>query len=195
MPRTPLKLHPSSEDPLQESVQSILKEIGEDPNREGLLKTPERVSLALKFLTKGYQEDPVEVLNGALFTEAHEEMVIMKDISIYSLCEHHLLPFFGRCHVAYVPNKKIVGISKLVRLVEIFARRLQVQERMTNEIAQTLMNVLDPRGVAVVIEAEHMCMQMRGVQKTGSTVLTSAMHGGFRKDPKTREEFMNLISK
>ncbi len=193
MARTPVKLHPQQNDVLEEAVRRLLEEIGEDPAREGLLKTPERVASSLKFLTKGYSEDPVEVLNGALFTESHEEMVVMKDINIYSLCEHHLLPFFGRCHVAYLPNEKIVGISKIVRLVEIYARRLQVQERMTNEIAETLREVLDPRGVAVVIEAEHMCMQMRGVQKSGSTMLTSAMLGSFRKDARTREEFMNLI--
>ena len=180
---------------LEAAVRTMLEEIGEDPDREGLQKTPQRVAKALHFLTKGYDEDPLEVLNGALFTEHHEEMVPMKDINIYSLCEHHLLPFFGRCHVAYIPQQKIVGISKLVRLVEIYARRLQVQERMTNQIAQTLLEVLDPQGVAVVIEAEHMCMQMRGVQKSGSTMITSAMLGTFRKDPKTRREFMSLIQR
>ncbi len=179
---------------LEDAVRVILKGIGEDPKREGLLKTPSRVAKAMKFLTKGYDEDPIEVLNGAMFTEDHEEMVVMKDISIYSMCEHHLLPFFGKCHVAYIPNKKIVGISKLVRVVEIFARRLQVQERMTNEIAKTLEDILDPHGVAVIIEAQHMCMQMRGVQKSGSTMITSSMLRGFRSDPKTREELMNLIA-
>lgn len=195
MPKSPLKLHPERRRPFEEAVRTILHEIGEDPDREGLLKTPERVASAFEFLTKGYEEDPLEVLNGAIFTEDHEEMVIMKDIAIYSLCEHHLLPFFGYCHVAYIPERKIVGISKLVRLVEIYARRLQVQERMTNQIAKTLENVLDPQGVAVVIEAEHMCMQMRGVQKSGSKMVTSSILGAFRKDPKTRKEFMNLISK
>lgn len=197
MAKSPIKLHPEQrppqKKPTEEAVRTILHEIGENPDREGLRKTPERVAKAMEFLCKGYLEDPVEVLNGALFTEDHEEMVVMKDISIYSLCEHHLLPFFGRCHVAYIPNQKIVGISKLVRLVEIYARRLQVQERMTNQIATTLSDVLEPLGVAVVIEAEHMCMQMRGVQKSGSSMITSAMLGAFRKDPKTRDEFMKFI--
>ena len=180
---------------LEDAVRTILRAVGEDPSREGLIKTPHRVAKALDFLTKGYDEDPVDILNGALFTEQHEEMVLMKDIDIYSLCEHHLLPFFGRCHVAYIPQQKIVGISKLVRLVEIYARRLQVQERMTNQIAKTLLEVLEPQGVAVVIEAEHMCMQMRGVKKSGSTMITSAMLGTFRKDPKTRKEFLELIGR
>jgi len=179
--------------PMEEHVRGILREIGEDPGREGLLKTPERVADAYHFLTKGYRENLEEIINGALFTEDHQEMVTMKDISLYSLCEHHLLPFFGKCHVAYIPNTKILGISKIVRLVEMFSRRLQVQERLTNQIADTLMKVLDPLGVAVVIQAEHLCMQMRGVQKSGSTVVTSSMLGAFRNRHETREEFMNLI--
>ncbi|OGQ26417.1 MAG: GTP cyclohydrolase I FolE [Deltaproteobacteria bacterium RIFCSPLOWO2_02_FULL_50_16] len=178
---------------MEEHVRGILREIGEDPGREGLLKTPERVADAYHFLTKGYRENLEEIINGALFTEDHQEMVTMKDISLYSLCEHHLLPFFGKCHVAYIPNTKILGISKIVRLVEMFSRRLQVQERLTNQIADTLMKVLDPLGVAVVIQAEHLCMQMRGVQKSGSTVVTSSMLGAFRNRHETREEFMNLI--
>lgn len=193
--KLPTQERPQTSADLEAAVRTILRAVGENPNREGLLKTPYRVAKALDFLTKGYDEDPIDVLNGALFTEQHEEMVLMKDINIYSLCEHHLLPFFGRCHVAYIPEHKIVGISKLVRLVEIYARRLQVQERMTNQIAKTLLDVLEPQGVAVVIEAEHMCMQMRGVQKSGSTMITSAMLGTFRKDPKTRKEFLELIGR
>jgi GTP cyclohydrolase I len=180
-------------DPLADLFKSVLAEIGEDPSREGLIKTPARVAKAIRFLTQGYGQDPQEIINGALFTADNDEMVTMKDIAIYSLCEHHLLPFFGRCHVAYIPKNKIIGISKIVRLVDVFARRLQVQERLTKQIAETLQNTLDPRGVAVVIEAEHLCMQMRGVQKRGSAVVTSAMLGAFRNRQETREEFMNLI--
>lgn len=174
-------------------IRSILAGLGEDPEREGLKRTPQRVAQSLRFLTQGYNQNAEQILNGALFTEEHEEMVTVKDIVIYSLCEHHLLPFFGKCHVAYIPKKKIIGISKIVRLVEMFARRLQVQERMTNQIAESLRKTLDPLGAAVVIEAEHLCMQMRGVQKRGSTVVTSAMLGAFRNRQETREEFMNLI--
>ncbi|MBI1908610.1 MAG: GTP cyclohydrolase I FolE [Deltaproteobacteria bacterium] len=187
------RLHPDRQKELEGSVDRILSLLGENPEREGLLKTPKRVAKALQFLTKGYHENLEEIINGALFTEDHEEMVTMKDIALYSLCEHHLLPFFGKCHIAYIPSKKILGISKLARLVDMFARRLQVQERMTNQIADTLQEVLDPMGVAVVIEAEHLCMQMRGVQKRGSVVVTSAMLGAFRKRQETRQEFMNLI--
>ena len=178
---------------LEGSVNRILSLLGENPEREGLVKTPNRVAKALQFLTKGYHENLDEIINGALFTEDHEEMVTMKDIALYSLCEHHLLPFFGKCHIAYIPSKKILGISKMARLVDMFARRLQVQERLTNQIADTLQQVLDPMGVAVVVEAEHLCMQMRGVQKRGSVVITSAMLGAFRKRQETRQEFMNLI--
>lgn len=174
---------------------SVLSEIGEDPAREGLVKTPARVAKAIRFLTQGYQQNVEEIINGALFTEDNDEMVTMKDIALYSLCEHHLLPFFGKCHIAYIPNKKIIGISKLARIVDIFARRLQVQERLTLQIAETLQKTLEPKGVAVVIEAEHLCMQMRGVQKQGSSVVTSSMLGAFRSRQETREEFMNLIKK
>lgn len=182
-----------SKDLIESAIFDTLKELGEDPKREGLLRTPSRVAKSLRFLTKGYQENVSEILNGALFTEDNDEMVTMRDISLYSLCEHHLLPFFGKCHVAYIPKHKIVGISKLARLVEMFARRLQVQERMTKQIADTLHQALDPMGVAVVIEAQHMCMQMRGVQKRGSVVVTSHMLGAFRNNQSTRQEFMNLI--
>ena len=183
------------EDPMTGLFGSVLSEIGEDPAREGLVKTPARVAKAIRFLTQGYQQNVEEIINGALFTEDNDEMVTMKDIALYSLCEHHLLPFFGKCHIAYIPNKKIIGISKLARIVDIFARRLQVQERLTLQIAETLQKTLEPKGVAVVIEAEHLCMQMRGVQKQGSWVVTSSMLGAFRSRQETREEFMNLIKK
>ncbi|MBF0105035.1 MAG: GTP cyclohydrolase I FolE [Deltaproteobacteria bacterium] len=177
---------------LKDSVVNILCAIGEDHLREGLIKTPERFSKAFRFLTKGYQEDPYEIINNALFDESVSEMVIVKDIEVYSLCEHHLLPFFGKAHVGYLPNGKIIGLSKIARIVDIFARRLQVQERMTRQIAVTLDDCLNPLGVAVVIEASHMCMQMRGVQKQNSAMVTSAMLGEFEK-PATRNEFMNMI--
>jgi GTP cyclohydrolase IA len=178
---------------IENSVASILTELGEDLNREGLLRTPTRVAKSLKYLTKGYDENIKDVINGALFSEAHEEMITTKDIALYSLCEHHLLPFFGKCHVAYLPDKKILGISKIVRVVDMFARRLQVQERLTDQIANTMQEVLEPKGVAVIIEAEHLCMQMRGVEKRGSKMVTSSMLGAFRKRQETRLEFMNLI--
>ncbi len=188
------KILPFSEiDPLEETVRSLLTGLGENPERDGLVKTPERVAKALRFLTEGYYQDPEKIIGQAVFAEDHEEMVTVKDIGLYSLCEHHLLPFFGHCHVAYVPRKKIVGLSKVVRLVDLFSRRLQVQERLTDQIAETLQRTLDPLGVAVVREAEHLFMQMRGVQKRGSTVVTSAMLGVFRSRQATREEFMNLI--
>jgi len=174
-------------------VGQLLKELGEDAYRDGLERTPERVEKALRYLTAGYRMDVHEVLNGALFVEDYDEMVVVKDIDLYSLCEHHLLPFMGRCHVAYMPYKKIVGLSKIPRLVEVFARRLQVQERLTNQIAYTLDEVLKPRGVAVVIEAVHLCMVMRGVEKQNSKAVTSAMLGAFRDRPETRAEFMELI--
>jgi GTP cyclohydrolase I len=180
-------------DPLSILCEGILHEIGEDPKREGLVKTPTRVAKALRFLTQGYSQDVEEIINGAIFNENTDEMVTMKDIALYSLCEHHLLPFFGKCHIAYIPKNRIIGISKLARLVDVFSRRLQVQERLTQQIAETLQKALDPRGVAVVIEAEHLCMQMRGVQKQGSLVLTSSMQGAFRTQQATRDEFMNLI--
>jgi GTP cyclohydrolase I len=174
-------------------IRDLLKEIGEDPTREGLERTPARVAKALRDLTAGYDQNVGDVLNGALFTEEYDEMVVVKDIDFYSLCEHHLLPFFGKCHIAYMPSRKIVGLSKMARLVEMFSRRLQVQERMTTQIAQTVQEVLQPRGVAVVMEALHMCMLMRGVEKQNSKAVTSAMLGAFRDNPETRAEFMELI--
>ncbi len=179
--------------PLEEAVREILRQIGEDPEREGLLKTPQRVARSLKFLTSGYLQDVDQVLNGALYEVAYDEMVIVKDIEIFSLCEHHLLPFFGRCHVAYIPSKKVIGLSKVARLVDVFARRLQVQERLTNQIAETLMEKMSPKGVGVVIEAKHLCMVMRGVEKQNSVAVTSAMLGVFRDEQKTREEFLSLV--
>ena len=178
---------------MEELIRSILKNIGEDPDREGLRRTPQRIAEALKFLTQGYSMDPEKVINDALFTEDYEEMIVQKDIDFYSLCEHHLLPFFGKAHVAYIPHHKIVGISKLARLVDVYARRLQVQERMTNQIATIIMEKLDALGVAVVIEAEHLCMRMRGVEKQNSYVITSSLLGAFRTRQDTRSEFMNLI--
>ena len=178
---------------MEEHIRSILKTIGEDPDREGLLRTPQRVSQALEFLTQGYRMDPEKVINDALFTEDYEEMIVQKDIDFYSLCEHHMLPFFGKAHVAYIPHHKIVGISKLARLVDVYSRRLQVQERLTNQIATIIMEKLDALGVAVVIEAEHQCMRMRGIQKQNSFVITSTLLGAFRTRQETRNEFMTLI--
>jgi len=179
----------------KDTIHRLLEEMGEDPTREGLLKTPERVAKAYEFLTKGYGEDPIAIINDALFTEENQEMVVVRDIDFYSLCEHHLLPFFGKCHVAYIPNHKIIGLSKLARLVEVYARRLQVQERLTKQIADTIQEVLDPLGVAVVMEAAHLCMQMRGVEKQNSVAVTSHMLGSFRDHAETRAEFLNLIHK
>jgi len=176
-----------------EVIRRLLADLGEDPSREGLLKTPERVERSLKFLTSGYQKDVDEVLNGALFTVDYTEMVIVKDIDFYSLCEHHLLPFFGKCHVAYLPTNQVIGLSKIPRIVEIFSRRLQVQERLTNEIAETIREKINPLGVAVVLEGTHLCMSMRGVEKQNSTAITSAMLGVFREDARTRSEFLALI--
>jgi GTP cyclohydrolase I len=178
---------------LQDLVAQILELIGEDPQREGLLRTPARVARSFEFLTSGYAKDAKSVLNGAIFSEKYSEMVIVKDIDFFSLCEHHMLPFFGKAHVAYIPNGKIVGLSKVPRIVELFSRRLQVQERMTQQIAQTLYDALNPDGVGVVIEARHMCMMMRGVEKQNSLATTSAMLGVFRDDVKTRQEFLTLI--
>jgi len=178
---------------MEELVEGILAALGEDPKREGLRKTPHRVSRALEFFTSGYREDPITILNQAVFKEDCNEMVLLKDIDFYSLCEHHLLPFFGRAHVAYVPDGRIVGLSKLARIVDMISRRLQVQERLTNEIASVLNRVLEPKGVAVVLEAQHLCMQMRGVQKQNAYAITSSMLGEFEADPKTRAEFMQLI--
>jgi GTP cyclohydrolase I len=173
----------------------MLGAIGEDAGREGLEQTPRRVAKALQFLTSGYRQDVRSVLNGAIFNERYSEMVIVKDIDFYSMCEHHMLPFFGRAHVAYIPNGKIVGLSKIPRIVEVFSRRLQVQERMTQQIADTLYNAVKPDGVGVVIEARHMCMMMRGVEKQNSAATTSAMLGVFRDDVKTRQEFLNLLGR
>ena len=174
-------------------VKSLIKEIGEDPTREGLLRTPNRVAKAYEFLTSGYSKNIDEVLNGAIFNEKYDEMVLVKNIDFYSLCEHHMLPFYGKIHIAYVPNGKIVGLSKIPRIVDVFARRLQVQERMTQQIADTIDKYLAPKGVAVVSEAYHMCMMMRGVEKQNSSATSSAMHGLFKEDARTRAEFLNLI--
>ena len=176
----------------RELVRRILLGIGEDPEREGLRKTPERVGRALEFLTEGYDQDPRTIIGDALFSEDYSEMIIVRDIDFFSLCEHHIMPFYGRAHVAYIPDRRIVGISKLARLVECFARRLQVQERMTKQIADTIADVLQPMGVGVVVRAEHLCMRMRGVEKPNSVVVTSALLGAFQKR-ETRQEFMNLI--
>lgn len=180
---------------IEKSVKIILEEMGEDPNREGLLKTPGRVAKSYNFLTKGYNDDVDKLLNGAIFHEHYNEMVIVKDIDFYSLCEHHLLPFYGKCHIAYIPNGKIVGLSKLPRIVEMYARRLQVQERLTREIGDLLYKVLEPKGVAVVCEAHHLCMMMRGVEKQNSIATTSSMLGSFKSDEKTRSEFLKLIAR
>lgn len=180
---------------LEESVTSILTEIGEDPKREGLLRTPNRVAKAYKFLTKGYDDDVEKLLNNAIFNEHYDEMVIVKNIDFYSLCEHHMLPFFGKCHIAYIPKGKIVGLSKLPRLVEMYSRRLQVQERMTREIGDMINKILEPKGVAVVTEASHLCMMMRGVEKQNSIATASCMLGRFKSDEKTRAEFLKLIGK
>ena len=178
---------------MQDLIKRLLTELGEDPTREGLVNTPKRVEQALKFLTSGYEADVDTVINNALFTVDYSEMVIVKDIDFYSLCEHHLLPFFGKCHVAYVPSKKVIGLSKIPRLVDIYSRRLQVQERLTNQIADIIREKVDPRGVAVVMEGTHLCMSMRGVQKQNSFAVTSAMHGIFRDKARTRMEFLELI--
>ncbi len=182
-----------NEERVREAVELMLAEMGEDPTREGLLRTPDRVAKALKFLTSGYDADVDTVVNDALFTVDYSEMVIVKDIDFYSLCEHHLLPFFGKCHVAYLPRDKVIGLSKIPRLVEVFSRRLQVQERLTNQIAETVSAILNPLGIGVVIEATHLCMLMRGVEKQNSVALTSAMLGTFRTDDRTRMEFLELI--
>jgi GTP cyclohydrolase IA len=174
-------------------VREIIKLIGEDPNREGLRKTPERYEKALKFLTSGYHQNVENVLNGATFTVAYDEMVVVKDIEFFSLCEHHLLPFFGKCHVAYLPNKRVIGLSKVARLVNMFARRLQIQERLTSQIAEAIQEKISPEGVGVIVEARHLCMQMRGVEKQHGQAVTSAMLGGFRHNKQTRDEFLSLV--
>ena len=179
---------------VEDAVRLILRHVGEDPEREGLKLTPTRVLHALEFLTRGYNEDPKVAINGAVFSEEeYQEIILCRDLDFYSLCEHHLLPFFGKAHLAYLPNRRIIGLSKLARLVEIYARRLQVQERLTTQIAHTLMEEIEPLGVAVVLEAEHLCMRMRGVEKQNSYVTTSAMLGVFRTHSETRQEFMNLL--
>jgi GTP cyclohydrolase I len=178
---------------MNELIRKILAELGEDPSRDGLLRTPERVDRSLRYLTSGYRTNVDELLNGALFDVAYDEMVIVKDIEVFSLGEHHLLPFFGKCHVAYIPNGKVIGLSKIPRLVDMFARRLQVQERLTKEIAETIREKIHPKGVAVVIEAQHLCMIMRGVEKQNSIAVTSSMLGGFKENQNTRNEFLNLV--
>lgn len=179
---------------LEELVKQTLLEIGEDPEREGLIKTPERVAKSLKFLTRGYTQDIEEVINGAIFTQDCDDMVIVKDIEFYSLCEHHMLPFFGKCHIGYIPKGRVFGVSKLARLVDVFARRLQIQERMTQQIAQQIFEIIEPEGVGVVVEAQHLCMRMRGVEKQNSQMITSSMLGSFRKETATRMEFLSLVN-
>ena len=179
---------------IEKLISELLIEIGEDPNREGILRTPQRVAKSWAFLSKGYQQDLDEIINNAVFKEDYDEMVTIKDIDFFSVCEHHLLPFFGKTHVAYIPDGKIIGLSKIPRIVDMFSRRLLVQERMTQQIAESLTKVLHPKGVAVVMEGEHMCMQMRGVEKQNSYATTSSMTGLFRQDSRTRKEFLNIIS-
>lgn len=181
------------EDPMVKAVETVLIGVGENPAREGLLKTPKRVADAMRFLTSGYDQSLEDLINGAIFDEGHNELVLVRDINFFSLCEHHLLPFTGRAHIAYLPNQKVVGLSKLARIVEMYARRLQVQERLTRQVAEAIQTALEPRGVAVVMEANHLCMVMRGVQKPGSWTVTSAMLGVFQEDAKTREECLSLI--
>jgi GTP cyclohydrolase I len=178
----------------EDAVKSMMLHVGENPDREGLLKTPQRVKKAYEFIFGGYKEDPEEILNSALFTSSNDEMVLLKDIEFYSTCEHHLLPIIGRVHVAYIPNGKVVGLSKIPRVVNVFARRMQIQEQLTEQIADAIMNTIKPKGVAVVVQARHMCMEMRGVEKINSTTTSSALRGLFKKDEKTRSEFFSLIN-
>ena len=182
------------EETIADLVRKMLTLIGEDPNREGLRRTPERFEKAFRYLTSGYRQDPEKLLNGAMFSVCYDNMVVVKDIELYSLCEHHLLPFFGKCHVAYIPNKKVVGLSKIARLVNMYARRLQIQERLTSQIAKAIQDRLAPEGVGVVIEARHLCMVMRGVEKQHSSAMTSAMLGAFRENKQTRDEFLSPIN-
>jgi len=194
---TELSLNEESgqKDSIADLMRSMIEQIGEDSEREGLRRTPERFERAFRFLTSGYQQDPEKVLNGAIFSVCYDEMVVVKDIELFSLCEHHVLPFFGKCHVAYIPDKKVVGLSKIPRLVNMFSRRLQIQERLTTQIAQAIQNSIHPLGVGVVIEARHLCMVMRGVEKQRSETVTSAMLGAFRENQQTREEFLSLIAR
>jgi GTP cyclohydrolase I len=180
---------------MKDLIRKMLEDLGEDPNREGLKGTPHRVEQALRFLTGGYKQNPVELLNNALFDVQYDEMVVVANIDFFSMCEHHMLPFFGKCHVGYLPDKKVVGISKIARLIEMYSRRLQVQERLTTQIAKTIEETIKPLGVGVVIEAQHMCMQMRGVEKQNSRAVTSSMLGNFRRSAETRNEFLNLVFK
>jgi GTP cyclohydrolase IA len=183
----------SGSESIADLVRKMLVQLGEDPNREGLRRTPERFEKALRFLTKGYLQDQDKILNGAMFSVCYDQMVLVKDIEVYSLCEHHLLPFFGKCHVAYIPDKKVVGLSKIARLVNMYARRLQIQERLTSQIAKAIQEKLTPQGVGVIVEARHLCMVMRGVEKQNSIATTSAMLGAFRENKQTRDEFLSLI--
>ena len=183
-------LHEST---IEEIYRELLRRVGEDPSRDGLLKTPDRMQKSLAFLTRGYQQSATEILRGALFDVEYDEMVIVRDIEFYSLCEHHMLPFFGKAHVAYIPKGKVIGLSKVARLVDVFARRLQVQERMTRQVADSIVDAIDPKGVGIILEAQHLCMMMRGVEKQQSMTTTSAMLGAFRNNPQTRNEFLSLI--
>jgi len=184
----------TKDEEFEQAVTKILELLGEDPSREGLLKTPSRVTKALKFLTEGYNQNPEDILNQALFTTSNDEMVLVRDIEFYSMCEHHMLPIIGRAHVAYIPDGKVVGLSKIPRIVNVYARRLQIQEQMTEQIADAILNTIQPKGVAVVVHARHMCMEMRGVQKINSTTVSSALRGLFKSDTRTRSEFYNLIN-
>jgi GTP cyclohydrolase IA len=188
-------LQPGKEESIAELARTMITRLGEDPTREGLRRTPERFERALRYLTSGYHQDPEKVLNGAMFAVCYDQMVVVKDIDLFSLCEHHILPFFGKCHVAYIPDKRVVGLSKIPRLVNMFSRRLQIQERLTNQIAQAIQKVIQPLGVGVVIEARHLCMVMRGVEKHRTETITSAMLGAFRENQRTREEFLSLIGR
>jgi GTP cyclohydrolase IA len=189
------ELQPGKEESIAELARMMITRLGEDPTREGLRRTPERFERALRYLTSGYHQDPEKVLNGAMFAVCYDQMVVVKDIDLFSLCEHHILPFFGKCHVAYIPDKRVVGLSKIPRLVNMYSRRLQIQERLTNQIAQAMQKVIQPLGVGVVIEARHLCMVMRGVEKHRTETITSAMLGAFRENQRTREEFLSLIGR
>lgn len=189
-----MELMMNKEEEFEQAITKVLELIGEDPKREGLLKTPSRVAKAFKFLTEGYEQNPEEILNQALFTTSNDEMVLVRDIEFYSMCEHHMLPIIGRAHVAYIPDGKVVGLSKIPRIVNVFARRLQIQEQMTEQIADAISKSINPKGVAVVLHARHMCMEMRGVEKVNSTTVSSALRGLFKSDERTRSEFYNLIN-